>query len=450
MCIAFGLDDGRREQVVVVVELPRELMRGDHQRIIDQIRARVATDHEVAPDVVVLVRTTTLPRTSSGKVQRRRCRLDYQQQQLDVVAQWQAHAPDDPAAASGSPSTLAAPTQDALRAWLVEQVAALTHRAPATVDAQAPLSQFGFDSVQTVALAGALQQRLGRELPATIAYDYPTIDALASHLTGATARTAALAGGSTAGRTARSDDDAIAIVGLACRMPGADSPEAFWSLLERGEHAITAPPADRDPALGLGGYLADVSRFDAACFGISPHEAGLMDPQQRLLCEVTWEALERAGMVPSSLGTFQSSEIRPLASIAFGSMSVRAVARLAGSVPFCTFSTPWFWSPVRSPKKHHSPCMLGRPTLGSFSSGSSVEAMRARQGSASSVERVRSICAVVQSATAGESFSSASSQRHSSVKVSPCSVSMTGAGAESAANARTAVRSAVSIAPRYR
>ena len=301
MCIAFGLDDGLREQVVVVVELPRELMRGDHQGIIDRVRARVATDHDVAPDAVVLVRTTTLPRTSSGKVQRRRCRLDYQQQQLDVVAQWRAHAPDDAAATSDSPAALATPTHDALRAWLVEQVAALSHRAPATVDAQAPLSQFGFDSVQTVALAGALQQRLGRDLPATIAYDYPTIDALASHLTGATARLTGTAGDSTTGRTAGSDDDVIAIVGLACRMPGADTPEAFWSLLEQGAHAITAPPADRDPALGLGGYLTDVSRFDAACFGISPHEAGLMDPQQRLLCEVTWEALERAGMVPSSL-----------------------------------------------------------------------------------------------------------------------------------------------------
>jgi natural product biosynthesis luciferase-like monooxygenase protein len=84
-------------------------------------------------------------------------------------------------------------------------------------------------------------------------------------------------------------------------VPGADTPEAFWALLRDGRDAITLPPAGREAGLGEGGYLADVAGFDAACFGISPHEAGLMDPQQRLLCEVAWEALERGGITPSSL-----------------------------------------------------------------------------------------------------------------------------------------------------
>ncbi|MGK3202848.1 type I polyketide synthase [Amycolatopsis sp. MEPSY49] len=98
----------------------------------------------------------------------------------------------------------------------------------------------------------------------------------------------------------------VAVVGLSCRLPGADGPEAFWRLLSDGRSAITEVPADRwdAGATGVrhGGFLDAVDRFDAAFFGISPREAAAMDPQQRLVLELAWEALEHAGIVPASLG----------------------------------------------------------------------------------------------------------------------------------------------------
>jgi amino acid adenylation domain-containing protein len=108
----------------------------------------------------------------------------------------------------------------------------------------------------------------------------------------------------------------IAVIGMACRFPGADSPEEYWQLLDEGRDATREVPADRwdmdafydpDPkvpgkiATRRGGYLDDVAGFDAGLFGISPREALSMDPQQRLMLETSWQALERAGLAPEGL-----------------------------------------------------------------------------------------------------------------------------------------------------
>ncbi|RKH50139.1 type I polyketide synthase [Corallococcus llansteffanensis] len=97
----------------------------------------------------------------------------------------------------------------------------------------------------------------------------------------------------------------IAVVGLACRLPGADSPEALWKLLVEGRDATREAPVWRwSPGTAptyRGGFLEDAERFDAAFFGISERQALAMDPQQRLLLEGAWTALEDAGCAPSGL-----------------------------------------------------------------------------------------------------------------------------------------------------
>src|SRR5580704_19395093 len=107
----------------------------------------------------------------------------------------------------------------------------------------------------------------------------------------------------------RQQHEPIAIIGLGCRFPAADGPEAFWHLLMEGVDAIREVPADRwdigalyDPnpdapgrvSSRWGGFLNRVDLFDPNLFGVSPREAETMDPQQRLTLEVAWEAIEDA------------------------------------------------------------------------------------------------------------------------------------------------------------
>src|SRR5262244_3438387 len=113
----------------------------------------------------------------------------------------------------------------------------------------------------------------------------------------------------------------IALVGLACRFPGAANVAEFWSLLKAGKDAVTEIPNDRwdvdahyDPDPNkpgkmytrAGGFIPDIDKFDAGFFGISPREARRIDPQQRLLLELTWEALESAGIIPQLIAGSQT------------------------------------------------------------------------------------------------------------------------------------------------
>jgi acyl transferase domain-containing protein/NADPH:quinone reductase-like Zn-dependent oxidoreductase/short-subunit dehydrogenase/acyl carrier protein len=132
----------------------------------------------------------------------------------------------------------------------------------------------------------------------------------------------------------------IAIVGAACRLPGAPDLEAFWQLLCAGTDAVGTLPADRfsqaaffhprksEPGRAYSfaaGHLGDISQFDAPAFGLSPREAVEMDPQQRLLLEVTAEAIEDAGWQARQLAG------RPVGAFIGGSSTDYAELRLTDS-----------------------------------------------------------------------------------------------------------------------
>ncbi|WP_231969105.1 MULTISPECIES: beta-ketoacyl synthase N-terminal-like domain-containing protein, partial [unclassified Mycobacterium] len=209
--------------------------------------------------------------------------------------------------------------EDDLRHWLVDYLVTNIGCTPDEVDPNLSLADLGVSSREVVVLSGELSELLGKKVSPVDFWQNPTINALAAYLTAPESEPEPDA---TLKRPARNSlDEPIAVIGMGCRFPGIAGPEALWKFLcERGYSIGQVPPerwqpfesGSPDVAAALarttrwGSFLPDVDAFDAEFFEISPSEADKMDPQQRLLLEVAWEALEHAGIPPSSLRRSQT------------------------------------------------------------------------------------------------------------------------------------------------
>ncbi|MFC5219305.1 type I polyketide synthase, partial [Streptomyces coerulescens] len=181
----------------------------------------------------------------------------------------------------------------------------LGHRRADAVDPRRPFRELGFDSLTAVELRNGLAATTGLRLSATLVFDHPTAADLAAHLherlTGGPVP--AVDGAEADVRRGATDDDLVAIVGMACRFPGdVASPDDLWRLVTGGVDAIGDVPVERGwTEARRGGFLSRAGDFDADFFGMSPREALATDAQQRLLLETSWQAVEDAGIDPVTL-----------------------------------------------------------------------------------------------------------------------------------------------------
>ncbi|MGZ7442131.1 SDR family NAD(P)-dependent oxidoreductase [Paenibacillus sp. TH7-28] len=220
------------------------------------------------------------------------------------------------------------------------------------IDPHAAFTELGVDSILGVKLVRHLEKLAGAPLESTLSFDYPNVSRLAEFLVehfGPSFETAAIksgyrrpltaqhealgsgtgpdslmnglsespapikiiadaadavSAGSNGGTGLADREEDIAVIGMSCRFPGADSPDEYWDLLRNGKHAIFPFPKERMHdgrqrellELCTGGYIRDVYHFDPHFFHISPKEAEFMDPQQRLLLKTVWEAMEDGGV----------------------------------------------------------------------------------------------------------------------------------------------------------
>jgi phthiocerol/phenolphthiocerol synthesis type-I polyketide synthase C len=328
---AFALDGVHGEEIALVAEARNSEPTAEQlQEIARRMRSAVTAACGVTLRLAVVVPPGAVPKTSSGKVRRSLCRDLLRRAALDELHRTdfrlRAGAPQDRTSAEAQADAPQIRDGQAAGAPPDRDVAGQPCTGPATADAIAEAAasvlgvpadevhrdrkwtELGLDSLGTVEVATAVQERLGREVPVGLLFERPTVNALADELR--PREPAATVDDEAPDRTPEASEP-IAVVGLACRMPGeADNGDAFWELTRHGRDLTTEPPAKRgeltgspggEPPSGRLGALDDIDCFDAPLLEVSAPEARAMDPQHRLLLETAWAALEESGTEPWSL-----------------------------------------------------------------------------------------------------------------------------------------------------
>ncbi|WFE29897.1 amino acid adenylation domain-containing protein [Solwaraspora sp. WMMD791] len=320
------------ERIVVFVQWAGTMApSADVAAVLAQVAARIvaATGHDQVR--VLPVPPGAFPRTTSGKLRRPLLRQRYAAGDFAAVEQRWAPSPLPPSPAQ-DPDDLAliveqsgqkfAITARSSGRWgaarsrdeveqVVRAVWAKVLRRPADeIGLHDRFTTLGGSSLQAMEVLAGLEDAFGRELDPAELRERATVAALVDHLLtpgdDANGRTRHPAGGAAQGVAdgaaaevpTRSGDE-VAVVGLACRFPGADSPDEFWRQLLDGRDSVSEIPAQRwQQDIGTarwGAFLDDPAGFDADFFGMSDTDADHTDPHARIFLELAHEALERAG-----------------------------------------------------------------------------------------------------------------------------------------------------------
>ncbi|MFM7427055.1 MAG: AMP-binding protein, partial [Elainella sp.] len=212
---AFTVELEGEEKLIVVAEVERTALRktaaSELDQIFSQIRAAVAQHHDLQVQAIALLKPTSLPKTSSGKIQRYACRMGFQSGTLSTVATWTLGQPlsspeplppsgpaAEPAPVQPSPEAQPAATpnraallrqspaqqQQAIQSWLQTQVASRLKLRPSQIDPQQPLIDYGLDSVEAVGIVAELEDWLEQQLSPDLLNDHLTIAKLSQTLVG--------------------------------------------------------------------------------------------------------------------------------------------------------------------------------------------------------------------------------------------------------------------------
>ncbi|RRR71697.1 MAG: acyltransferase domain-containing protein, partial [Candidatus Viridilinea halotolerans] len=230
---------------------------------------------------------------------------------------------------------------------LVQEVVLRVLGMRALPERQIGFKELGMDSLLALEVRRMLESYVEQPLPATLAFEYPTVEALGDYLLTVLAlalEKEQVAQGPVVGAVT-SITEPLAIISMACRLPGATTPEEFWGLLHAGRDHVQVVPSSRwriddyyapeRPTAGKvytreGSFLEQVDQFDPGFFRIAPREAMGMDPQHRLLLEVSWELLERAGLDPQALRGSRSGVFVGIGEREYGHLQVGSdVAQIA-------------------------------------------------------------------------------------------------------------------------
>jgi 8-amino-7-oxononanoate synthase len=167
---AFCVGGARSEELVLALEVRRQHETSEDDALYHAVRSELAATIGIVPNEIVLLRQNSIPRTSSGKIQRGACRAAYLDSSLEVVGRWSGVAIAD------------ATAERSIREFLLGWVRDELQLDPATLHAETPLLELGIDSLLATRLAVALEGQLGKRVEVSELWSQPTVGALARHL----------------------------------------------------------------------------------------------------------------------------------------------------------------------------------------------------------------------------------------------------------------------------
>ncbi|WP_206957064.1 type I polyketide synthase [Trinickia acidisoli] len=325
------------EVLVLAVEVDALSFRNPDD-VAATIREVVSRKHGLRVYDILFVPSDSLPRTGTGKLQRRLCHERYESGELEVLVRTKRGAPRSTQQTSRA--------QSDIRTYIRR---ALAERVDLSEDeiGDRPFAEYGLDSLGLVSLASELGEYLARPVSPAELYDHPTVDALVRYLTEGETGSGAQHQANRAGIPG----GPIAIVGMYLRFPGGDGLDDYWRLLTEGIDAVSEVPSSRwdaealyDPEPGVpgktnsrwGGFIEGVDLFDRELFGLSERAARDTDPQHRLLLEAAWATFEDAGIAPESLAGTATGVFVGISQSDYGRITL---ARTHDSSPFVATGT---------------------------------------------------------------------------------------------------------------
>lgn len=309
---AFNLEKQADEVIAFLVYRKKDLK--EFFKYANKIKERISIKAGINLDYVIPV--LQLPKTSSGKVQRYKLAESYQKGDYEQIIKEMKILNEEVVGINESKETVSffVPDKKNVISSIKKHVEKVLGFAVSNLDQS--IMEFGLESVKVPELTGLLEKTFNIDLPASLIFDYPTINKIADYIIsiskGASSQQTIEAPKIIPKPAGKPSENKIAIIGIGCRFPGGgDAPEKFWENLMNGVDAIKEVPLDRwniedyyNPSYEAqgkittkyGGFLNDIKGFDPEFFSITPVEAKELDPQQRMLLEVSWEALEHANM----------------------------------------------------------------------------------------------------------------------------------------------------------
>jgi acyl transferase domain-containing protein/acyl-CoA synthetase (AMP-forming)/AMP-acid ligase II/NAD(P)-dependent dehydrogenase (short-subunit alcohol dehydrogenase family)/phospholipid N-methyltransferase/aryl carrier-like protein len=309
-CAIAVTQAGKTTEGLVVTFNPESERSDEWPDVIGRIRRQLAKDMGITPLHVVPLDRQLIPRTAIGKIQRGKLKRMFEDGEFTPLVQQFDRAPDRPARS----------TADVPLSGIERQIAAIWQSVLEleTIGRSDNFFDLGGHSLLLMKVHARLEAQFG-PVPLAELFSHPSVAALAQYFGGGELRRQQeieeeeLRRERVTRRRGGDREPGIAVIGMACRLPGADSVEQFWRNLCEGVESIrfftdseiaaagVDPRSTRQPGyVKASPVLSDAAGFDAAFFGFSDKEAETMDPQHRLFLECCWEVMESAGYDPLS------------------------------------------------------------------------------------------------------------------------------------------------------